>query len=181
MLPRALRLLLPSLLLPFFLFSFLPASPALASERTFTEFALDLPEGWDGSDRAGFISKDRNEYMLVVGKKDEANEQYLAHISLFLLPNKPGKNAHDSAQVLAEQQADASELRERGLFWTFTGNPRDNVLKGMATTYVAASPETLCIIIVKDPSQINAVDILESLRPVSDRAKALFGDKTFQK
>ncbi|MBO4369419.1 MAG: hypothetical protein J5803_04905, partial [Desulfovibrio sp.] len=80
-------------------------SVSVASERTFSEFSITLPEGWDGQERSGFISQNRDEYMLVLGKKDPKEEHYLAHISLFLLPNKPGKDAHESAKVLAAQQA----------------------------------------------------------------------------
>lgn len=145
----------------------------LAAQRDFSEFSLDLPEGWDGDERSGFTSGDRNEYMLVLGKKDPEGDHYLAHISLFFLPNKPGKTALESAKTLAQSQAEATEPTQEGVFWVFTGDPRDNVLKGRGKTRVAANEESLLIIIVKDPGQTGADSILDSLTPRSERAKKL--------
>ena len=144
-----------------------------AEVREFREFRITLPEGWDGGEKSGFSSGDRNEYMLVLGKKDSAGERYLAHITLFFLPNKPGKDAHESAKTLAKSQADSTEPVKDGLFWVFTGDPRDNILKGKGTTRVAADRENLLIIIIKDPENTHAEDILKTLTPLSERAKKL--------
>ncbi|MCR4666012.1 MAG: protoporphyrinogen oxidase [Desulfovibrio sp.] len=161
------------LLIFFPLLFLLWATVCVAGERNFLEFSVTLPDGWDGSERSAFISNDKREYMLVLGLKNEKEDAYRALISIYLLPNKPGKNAHDSAIALAEQQANASEPREEGPFWVFTGNPRDNILKGMAQTFVAANASDLFIIIVKDPEKIGATDIIRTLRPRTERSTAL--------
>lgn len=148
---------------------------ASAQERTFSQFRVDLPEGWDGSERTGISSRDSNEYMLFLDKKDAQEENYLAYLSIYLLPNKPGKNAEQSAKTLASQQADATEPVAQGPFWVFTGNPRDKILKGQAQTLVAANAEDLLIIIVKDPANQGAQAILQSLVPAGERTKKLLG------
>lgn len=151
------------------------AHPALAEERVFSEFRVDLPAGWDGSERTGISSRDKNEYMLFLGKKDAQEENYVAYLSLYLLPNKPGKDAEQSARTLASQQAEASEPVAEGPFWVFTGNPRDTILKGQAKTLVAANAEDLLIIIVKDPAAQGAESILQSLKPEGQRSAKLLG------
>ncbi|MBQ7608221.1 MAG: protoporphyrinogen oxidase [Desulfovibrionaceae bacterium] len=156
-----------------FLVSVLATPNAFAKEQIFQEFSCDLPEGWDGTERVGFLTRDREEYMLTLGLKDEAEENYLAFISLYLLPNKPGKNSEDSAKALAKEQADASEPVQKGPYWVFTGNPRDKTLPGLATTYVTSNKDSLLIIIAKDPSMRGADKIIQSVRPQSTRAKAL--------
>ncbi len=145
----------------------------LAEELAFEEFFCNLPDGWDGNERVGFISRDREEYMLTFVLKDSLEENYLAFISLYLLPNKPGKNSEESALALAREQADASKPVRSGPYWVFTGNPRDKTLPGMATTYVASNAKSLLIIIVKDPGKHHADDIIKTLRPRSERARAL--------
>ena len=155
------------------LFLCLFATVIYAEERTFQEFSFNLLDGWDGSERIGFSTQDRNEYMLILGKKDEAGESYLATINIFFLPNKPNKNAHDSAISLAEHQAEPSEISQEGVFYTFTGDPRDNILKGRAKTYVAANKDNLLIIIIKDPLGNDAQTVFKSMQPISNRAKEI--------
>ncbi|MBQ9536846.1 MAG: protoporphyrinogen oxidase [Desulfovibrionaceae bacterium] len=144
-----------------------------AAPREFLEFKVDLPADWDGGERVGFSTGDRNEYMLILGKQDQEKERYLATINIFLLPNKPGTNAHDSAEALQAKQAETTPLERVGQFWSFSGDPRDNVLKGRATTFVAANHETLLIIIIKDPLNQGAQAIFKSLEPITTRAKAV--------
>ncbi|MBO4335347.1 MAG: protoporphyrinogen oxidase [Desulfovibrio sp.] len=146
---------------------------AIAKERVFSEFSLDLPQDWDGSERTGISSRDQNEYMLFLGKKDAEEENYVAYLSIYLLPNKPGKDAEQSARALASQQAEASEPVEEGPFWVFTGNPRDTILKGQAKTLVTANKDDLLIIIVKDPASQGAEGILKSLKATDERSARL--------
>lgn len=159
------------LLLVFLLFG--SVQPVCAEPTTFQEFSVDLPKGWDGEEKMGFSSGDRNEYMLILGKKDQEGERYLATIAIYLLPNKPGKDAHESAKLLAASQADASEPVQEGAFWVFTGDPRDNILKGIAQTKVAADKDNLLIIISKDHTENEAPKILQSLKPATSRTKTL--------
>ena len=147
---------------------------ALATTAEFSEFALELPQGWEASEHSGFITKDRNEYMLIISKKDQEEQKYLAHISIYLLPNKEHKSSEQWATDLCAMQAETTQPVQAGQFWFFTGNPRDNVLKGRGTTIVTSDPTTLAIIIVKDPSDLKAKEILPSLRPISKRAQDLF-------
>ena len=145
-----------------------------AEPINFQEFGFDLPKGWDGEEKMGFSSGDRNEYMLILGKKDAEGERYLATISIYLLPNKPGKDAKTSAKLLAANQGDATEPVQEGVFWVFTGDPRDNVLKGIAQTKVAATKDYLLIIISKDHTENEAPKILESMKPLTERSQSIF-------
>ncbi|MBQ7585613.1 MAG: hypothetical protein IJU40_05125, partial [Desulfovibrionaceae bacterium] len=49
-------------------FSFIAISKA--DPQDFLEFSFDLPQGWDGGEKVGFSTGDREEYMLILGKKD---------------------------------------------------------------------------------------------------------------
>ncbi|MBQ7456863.1 MAG: protoporphyrinogen oxidase [Desulfovibrio sp.] len=142
--------------------------------RDFQEFSLTLPPKWDGNEQVGFRSKDSKEYMLTLGIKDAAEESYRALISLYLLPNTLNKDSPAIAKALAKNQADATEPALTGRFWSFTGDPRDRFVKGRGTTSVLADKDTVLIIIVKDPENLGAASILDSLEPKSTRTKALW-------
>ena len=147
---------------------------ALAKEQTFSEFAVDLPDGWSGDEKSGFSSGDKAEYMLVLGKMDSSGDAYVAQVSAFVLPNKNKVEAQSFAKQMADKQADATEPRREGPYWIFTGDPRDNVVKGMGTTRVAADDACILIVISKDPSGANGADaIAAGLKPLSERTRAL--------
>lgn len=151
-----------------------PAGDAPA-ERSFSRFAATLPPGWDGEERSGFSSGAPEEYMLVLGVQDEAGERFLAQVSVFVLPNLKGSTARDFARGMAELQGDATEPREEGGFWTFSGEPRTQALRGRATTQVAATPERLLIIITQDPEELGGSQVAASLRGLDDEARVLLG------
>lgn len=146
-----------------------------AETREFSQFSVQLPAGWDGDEQTGFISDNPEEYQLTLGKKDEEGERFLAQVSIFLLPNKPGANARDAASTLAEAQGESTEPVKEGNFWTFTGEPRSRTVKGMAKTLVSTTPENLLIIIAQDPLQLGSDTILKSLKGMTPRAKTLLG------
>lgn len=159
-----------------FLFCMPGFSKAVAQDlREFTHFSLLLPEGWDGEEQTGFISDLPEEYLLTLGKKDAEGEKYLAQISIYLLPNKPGASPQEAAQKLAEAQGDPDEPRKEGLMWSFSGEPRTNVVKGRAKTYVNTDNERMLIIIAQDPQGQGAESIVESLKARNPEAKALLG------
>lgn len=148
---------------------------AVGAAREFSEFSLVLPEGWDGEEQKGFVSDDPGEYLLTLGKKDEKEDNFEAQVSIFLLPNKQGASAKDAAATLAEAQGESSEpVLENGLY-VFTGEPRSNVVKGMAKTFVNTTPEKMLIIIAQDPKRLGAKQILESLRGLTDYSRQLLG------
>lgn len=151
------------------------AAPAQGRYKEFGQFAVDLPPGWDGDEQTGFISDNPEEYMLILGRKDADMDKFTAQISIYLLPNKPGKNAEQSAQILAESQGEATEPAQRGNFWQFEGEPRGNVLKGRALTMVNANKERLLIIIAQDPERGEAAEIVASLRGSTPKARELLG------
>ena len=151
---------------------------ARADEQTFSEFAVDLPEGWSGGEKSGFSSGDKAEYMLVLGKMDPSGDTYAAQVSVFVLPNRNRVEAQAFARQMAGKQADATEPRREGPFWIFTGDPRDNVVKGTGTTRVAADDACIIIVISKDPSGANGADgIAAGLKPLSERTRALLLQK----
>ena len=47
------------------------AVSAPAAEKTFSQFAVDLPDGWTSDERPGFQSGHPDEYMLLLGKRGE--------------------------------------------------------------------------------------------------------------
>ena len=67
------------------------AVSAPAAEKTFSQFAVDLPDGWTSDERPGFQSGHPDEYMLLLGKRGE--EAVEAHITIFILPNKDKMDA----------------------------------------------------------------------------------------
>ena len=151
------------------------AGAAQAEHRVFAQFSADLPEGWDGQERTAFSSGSQDEYMLVLGKQDREQERFLAQISIYLLPNTPKATAEDFARKMTELQGDASEPRKEGLFWTFTGVPRNQTVKGQAVTMVNTTPERILIIISQDPERIGADKVVAGLSGVTPEAKALLG------
>lgn len=164
----------------FLVFSLL--MPALAdnckaesSRKIFKNFSVELPEGWDGDEQSGFISDDSGEYLLVLGKKDEEGDNFIAQVSVYLLPNKPGADSETAAKKLAEAQGDASEPVKKDNFMVFTGEPRTRAMKGKATTMVNATPERLLIIIAQDPQNKGSRQIIESLKGETEQAKAMLG------
>ena len=152
-----------------------PETPNAPAERSFSRFAATLPPGWDGEERTGFSSGAPEEYMLVLGAQDEAGERFLAQVSVFVLPNRKGSTARDFARGMAELQGDATEPREEGRFWTFSGEPRTQALRGRAITQVAATPERLLIIITQDPEELGGSQVAGSLRGLDDETRALLG------
>lgn len=144
-------------------------------EAEFTHFSLFLPPGWEGEEQTAFISDNPEEYLLVLGKKDSEKERFLAQVSIYLLPNKPGVSPEVAALTLAQAQADASVPIQEGQMWSFTGEPRSNVVKGMAKTMVNTDKENMLIIIAQDPEKQGAEAILRSLRGLSPKARALLG------
>ena len=126
-------------------------------------------------ERTAFSSGSQDEYMLVLGKQDREQERFLAQISIYLLPNTPKATAEDFARKMTELQGDASEPRKEGLFWTFTGVPRNQTVKGQAVTMVNTTPERILIIISQDPERIDADKVVAGLSGVTPEAKALLG------
>lgn len=163
------RIILSMLLLVAF------ALPVCAAETEFGQFAVSLPPGWDGEEQRGFVSDDNMEYVLTLGRKDEAGDNFLAQVTIFLLPNKPGADAHGAARTLAESQGNASEPEQMGNFWQFTGEPRSRTVKGMGTTMVNADPDYLLIIIAQDSQNLGADEIITSLRGLTPEARRLLG------
>lgn len=143
--------------------------------RSFSQFSASLPPDWDGEEQKGFISGDPDEYLLVLGKKDDSGDRFMAQISIYLLPNRPGASPEEAARRLAEAQADASSPVPDGNMWSFTGEPRTNVIKGVARTMVNTNADKMLIIIAQDPAGLGSDKILSSLAGVSPEAKALLG------
>lgn len=141
--------------------------------KDFSHFSAELPEGWDGDEQSGFITDNKNEYLLTMGKKDEKGDQFLAQVSIFILPNKPGATSEQAARRLAEAQGDSTEPAQEGKFWVFEGEPRSRTIKGLAKTRVKANPEYLFIIICQDPLNLGGEEIISSLVPASDLARSL--------
>lgn len=155
---------------------FLATGAPLADEsgrREFSQFSVILPAGWDGDEQSGFISDNPEEYLLTLGRTRDDN--FVAQVSIFLLPNKPGASAEKAARQLAEAQGDASEPAKKDNFWIFTGEPRTKAMKGIATTMVNATPEHLLIIIAQDPENLGSQELLQSLRGQTPLATSLLG------
>lgn len=148
---------------------------ALAENRAFSKFSADLPDGWTGEEQTAFSVGRDDEYMLVLGKRDEAGEKFLAQISVFLLPNLPKDSAESFAAKMAELQSDASALSKEGNFWHFTGEPRSQSFKARASNYITATPERILIIIAQDPQNLGADKIVASLKGLEPDARELLG------
>lgn len=153
------------------------AAPATAEQREFTLFSVDMPAGWDGEERRGFKSESPEEYMLVLGLLDEKQENHVALVSIFVLPNEHADSSSSLAAKLAEFQADPSTPRQEGPFWSFSGTPRSQTFKAPAVTRVSTTPEKVLIAIVQDPEQRGAENIFSSLRGLTPQARLLLGQK----
>lgn len=166
----------------FILFWALPLSGTLAlgsdiagSARQFSRFEIFLPPGWDGDEQSGFISDNREEYMINVAKKDQEGDRYLAQVSIYILPNTGANSSEQAAKVLAEAQADSTEPVQEGIFWTFSGEPRTNIVHGRARTLVRALPEKMLIIIAQDAEGHDSAAIISSLKGLTPDARELLG------
>lgn len=160
----------------FILLCALPAVCAAAQQNgNFSQFQVDLPARWTGEEQIGFISDNPDEYMLSLVRTDESGEKPVAHISIYLLPNRPGADAQRAAEILSEAQADASIPVQEGNFWSFEGVPRSEILNCRGTTWVNTSPETMLIIIAQDPEIGESTQIINSLRAITPEARQLLG------
>lgn len=146
-----------------------------AAPCLFSEISVDLQDQWEGEERTAFITGNRDEYMLTLAKKTPEGDSYLAQISIYILPNKSGTTAKDSAIELAKKQDDASIPEQDGPFWKFIGYPKSNIVKGLAVTRVAATQEWWCFIIAQDSQSGEAEKMIASLRGVTERSKVLLG------
>lgn len=156
------------------------ASAAIALElsgtpRSFSRFELLLPPGWDGDEQSGFISDNRDEYMINVARKALDEDRYLAQVSIYILPNTSGNNSEQAASVLAEAQADSTSPVQEGIFWVFEGEPRSNIVHGRAKTLVRALPDKMLIIIAQDDKGQDAATIISSLKALTPDARELLG------
>ena len=97
------------------------AVSAPAAEKTFSQFAVDLPDGWTSDERPGFQSGHPDEYMLLLGKRGE--EAVEAHISIFILPNKDGWTPGPSPPACAEMQDAPTELQQEGTMGPSAARP----------------------------------------------------------
>lgn len=158
------------------LFLSLPAAAAGETRHMeFGQFAVELPPGWEGDEQTGFISDNPEEYMLILGRKDAEGDKFIAQISIYLLPNKPGATPEQAARTLADAQGEPTEPVLRGNLWQFEGEPRSNVIKARAVTMVNANKERMLIIIVQDPEKLGAEKIVENMKAVTPKAKELLG------
>lgn len=149
--------------------------------RAFSRFELLLPPGWDGDEQSGFISDNRDEYMINVAKKAPDEDRYLAQVSIYILPNTGANNSEQAARVLAEAQADSTEPVQEGIFWTFDGEPRTNIVHGRAKTLVRALPDKMLIIIAQDDHGEEAATIISSLKALTPDARELLGSGAAKK
>lgn len=151
------------------------AAFTMAEPHLYSEISVDLCDLWEGEERTAFITGNRDEYMLTLGKKNPTGDAYIAQISIYILPNKTGATAKNSAVELAKKQDDASIPEQDGLFWKFTGYPKSNIVKGMATTRVAATNEWWCFIISQDSQTNETEKMISTFRGVTERSKSLLG------
>lgn len=150
------------------------AVSAPAAEKTFSQFAVDLPDGWTSDERPGFQSGHPDEYMLLLGKRGE--EAVEAHISIFILPNKDGMDARTFASRMREMQDAPTELQQEGTMWTFRGTPRSRALAMETLTRVSADDARILIIMEQDPAGLGTARVVDSLRGLTPASKALLGE-----
>lgn len=146
-----------------------------AASRDFTRFNANLPAGWDGEERTGFRSGNDEECMLILGLKDQAEDNYRALVSVFVLPNEKEATSENLAQDLAQFQADATEPRQDGHFWSFSGEPRTQGFKSSALTRVHATKDMVLIAIIQDPENLGALEIFDSLKGLTPQTRELLG------
>lgn len=148
---------------------------AETDRRDYSYFSVDLPPGWDGEEKKGFVSDNPAEYLLALGKTDEEKNEVAAQITIYVLPNKDGLPAKEAAMRLAEAQGGSTEPEQSGGLWTFKGEPRTNLLRGQATTMVNTDQDVMLIIIVQDPENLGATEILSTLRATDSKIQKLLG------
>jgi hypothetical protein len=154
-----------------------PANIVQAEERIFSQFSVDLPERWDGEETTNFFNGNKEGYMLVLGRKDDEGENFLAQVSVFLLPALPG-TVEAIARQMASMQDKASTPQKDGNFWTFSGEPRTETFKATAVTKVAATTKNVLVIISQDPHGLGADALVASLRGITPEAReALSGNR----
>lgn len=161
------------IILAFFPFVF--CVHAETKNREFSQFVVNLPDGWDGEEQKGFVSGDEEEYQLSLGRMDEAKDEFLAQVSIYMLPNKNGVTSKEAALQLAEAQGGSSEPIEEGNFLVFRGEPRSKLIKGVATTMVNVNPQRMLIIIAQDPANLGSREVIKSLRGVTPEAQQMLG------
>ena len=149
------------------------AVSAPAAEKTFSQFAVDLPDGWTSDERPGFQSGHPDEYMLLLGKRGE--EAVEAHITIFILPNKDKMDAKTFASRMREMQDAPTDLQQEGAMWTFRGTPRSRAMAMETLTRVSADDARILIIMEQDPAGLGTAKVVESLRGLTPASKALLG------
>ena len=137
------------------------AVSAPAAEKTFSQFAVDLPDGWTSDERPGFQSGHPDEYMLLLGKRGE--EAVEAHITIFILPNKDKMDAKTFASRMREMQDAPTDLQQEGAMAMET------------LTRVSADDARILIIMEQDPAGLGTARVVESLRGLTPASKALLG------
>lgn len=150
------------------------AVSAPAAEKTFSQFAVDLPDGWTSDERPGFQSGHPDEYMLLLGKRGE--EAVEAHITIFILPNKDKMDAKTFASRMREMQDAPTDLQQEGAMWTFRGTPRSRAMAMETLTRVSADDTRILIIMEQDPAGLGTAKVVESLRGLTPASKALLGE-----
>ena len=148
---------------------------AQAEPRSFTLFSVDLPQGWDGEEKMGFKSGNPEECMLILGLSNEKKDDYAALISIFVLPNPEHEDSASLANKLAPLQANASQPRPQGPFWTFNGGLRSQAFPAPGVTKVSATDDKVFIAIVQDPDQRGAEAVFSSLKGLSPEMRKLLG------
>ena len=148
---------------------------AQAEPRSFTLFSADLPQGWDGEEKMGFKSGNPDECMLILGLSSEKKDDYAALISIFVLPNTQNDDSASLANKLAPLQANASQPRPQGPFWTFNGELRSQAFPAPGVTKVNATADKVIIAIVQDPDQRGAEAVFASLKGLTPETRKLLG------
>ena len=131
---------------------------AQAEPRSFTLFSADLPQGWDGEEKMGFKSGNPDECMLILG-----------------LSNEKKDDSASIANKLATLQANASQPRPQGPFWTFNGELRSQAFPAPGVTKVNATADKVIIAIVQDPDQRGAEAVFASLKGLTPETRKLLG------
>ena len=148
---------------------------AQAEPRSFTLFSVDLPQGWDGEEKMGFKSGNPDECMLILGLSNEKKDDYAALVSIFVLPNTQNDDSASLANKLAPLQANASQPRPQGQFWTFNGELRSQAFPAPGVTKVSAMEDKVFIAIVQDPDQRGAEAVFSSLKGLTPETRKLLG------
>lgn len=143
--------------------------------RAFSQFEIFLPDGWDGDEKSGFITDNREEYVISLARKDANEDRYISQVSIYILPNPEAYGSEEAAKILAQAQADSTQPVQEGNFWLFQGEPRTNIVHGLATTMVSTTPKKMLIIIAQDENKKEAEAIVKSLKALNPEAQELLG------